>query len=110
MIKAKGRRPIKKKIIPLAIILNVKPDKIASNRWPATMLAANLRPNDTARDKYEINSIKTNNGNKPNGQPDGTKSEKNSNLCFLNPRIVAPSTILKLKEKAKIKCEVEAKL
>lgn len=35
MIKAKGRRPIKKKIIPLAIILNVKPDKIASNRWPA---------------------------------------------------------------------------
>jgi hypothetical protein len=92
------------------MMLYVKPLKIARSRCPEMIFAANLRPNDTARDKYEINSIKTNNGNKPNGQPDGTKSEKNSNLCFLNPRIVAPSTILKLKEKAKIKCEVEAKL
>jgi len=94
----------------VAIILNVKELKIASSKCPAVMFAARRKPNDTARDKYETNSIKTNNGNKPKGQPAGTKSEKNSNLCFLNPRIVAPSTILKLKEKAKIKCEVEAKL
>jgi len=57
-----------------------------------------------------MNSIKTNRGNKPKGHPPGTNKEKNSNPCFLNPRIVAPSTTLKLKEKAKIKCEVEAKL
>ena len=57
-----------------------------------------------------MNSIKTNRGNNPRGQPPGTNNEKNSNPCFLNPRIVAPSTTLKLKEKAKIKCEVEAKL
>lgn len=44
------------------------------------------------------------------GVPAGTNNEKNSNPCLLNPRIVAPSTILKLKEKVKRKCEVEAKL
>ena len=54
--------------------------------------------------------MKTSNGNNPKGQPDGTKSEKNLAPKFLNPRIVAPRTILKLKEKAKIKWEVEAKL
>jgi hypothetical protein len=74
------------------------------------MLAANLRPNETARAKYEINSIKTRRGSKPSGHPAGTNREKNLVPCFLNPRIVAPRTILKLKEKAKIKCEVEAKL
>ena len=74
------------------------------------MFAASLKPKDTALAKYEMNSIKTNKGSKPRGQPPGTNNEKNSNPCFLNPRIVAPSTTLKLKEKAKIKCEVEAKL
>jgi hypothetical protein len=74
------------------------------------MLAASLNPKDTARAKYDMNSIKTNNGSNPRGHPPGTNNEKNSNPCFWNPRIVAPSTILKLKEKAKIKCEVEAKL
>jgi hypothetical protein len=110
MIKAKGSNPITKANKPLAIILNVKLDKIANNRWPETIFAASLRPKDTALDKYEINSIKTRRGSKPNGHPAGTKSEKNSNPCLLNPRIVAPRTILKLKEKVKIKCEVEAKL
>lgn len=57
-----------------------------------------------------MNSIKTSRGSKPKGQPAGTNNEKNSNPCLLNPRIVAPRTILKLKEKVKIKCEVEAKL
>lgn len=74
------------------------------------MLAASLRPNDTALDRYDINSIKTRRGSKARGQPAGTKSEKNSIPWVLNPRIVAPITILKLKEKVKIKCEVEAKL
>jgi hypothetical protein len=54
--------------------------------------------------------MQTSKGNKPRGQPAGTNNEKNSSPCFLNPRIVAPSTILKLKEKVKRKCEVEAKL
>jgi len=78
--------------------------------WPERMLAASLKPKDTARAKYDINSIKTNNGSSPKGQPAGTNNEKNSNPCLWNPRIVAPSTILKLKEKVKRKCEVEAKL
>jgi hypothetical protein len=57
-----------------------------------------------------MNSIKTNRGNKPNGQPAGTKSEKNLNPCLLSPNIVAPSTTVKLNEKVKIKWLVEAKL
>jgi hypothetical protein len=57
-----------------------------------------------------MNSIKTNKGSSPKGHPAGTNREKNSNPCLWKPRIVAPNTILKLKEKVKIKCEVEAKL
>ncbi|GBF60277.1 hypothetical protein TMEN_2695 [Trichophyton mentagrophytes] len=41
--------------------------------------ALKRKPNDTLRAKYDINSIKTNKGNKPNGQPDGTNNEKNFN-------------------------------
>ena len=44
-----------------------------------------------------MNSIKTNKGNKANGQPAGTKREKNTKPCFRNPKIVAPKTIVKLK-------------
>lgn len=88
----------------------MKPLKIASKRCPETIFAASLRPNDTALDKYEINSIKTRRGSKARGVPAGTKREKNSTPCFWKPRIVAPRTILKLKEKARIKCEVDAKL
>lgn len=44
------------------------------------MLAANLNPNDTFLAKYEMNSIKTNKANKPNGQPEGTNKEKNFKL------------------------------
>jgi hypothetical protein len=42
------------------------------------MLAANLRPKDIRREQYDTNSISTNTGTKPNGVPDGTKREKNS--------------------------------
>jgi hypothetical protein len=57
-----------------------------------------------------MNSIKTNKGNKPNGQPEGTNNEKNFKACIWNPNIVAPITTVKLIENVTIKCEVGAKL
>ena len=57
-----------------------------------------------------MNSINTNKGNKPNGQPAGTKREKNFNPCLLKPKKVAPNTTVKLIENANTKCDVEAKL
>ena len=60
--------------------------------------------------KYDINSIITNKGNKAIGQPDGTNKEKNSKPCLLNPKIVAPRTIVKLNENVNAKWLVEAKL
>lgn len=50
--------------------------------WPAKIFAANLRPSETFLDKYEINSINTNKGNKPNGHPEGTNKEKNFKSCI----------------------------
>jgi hypothetical protein len=82
IINDKGRRPTRKKIRPLVIILYVKPLRIANRRCPDTIFAASLKPKETALDKYEMNSIKTNNGSKPKGQPAGTNNEKNSNPCF----------------------------
>ena len=67
------------------------------------MLAASLNPKEILRAKYEINSIRTNKGNNANGQPAGTNKEKNSNPCFWNPKIVAPKTIVKLREKVNTK-------
>ena len=81
-----------------------------NNICPLKMLAPNLSPKETFLDKYEINSIKTNKGNKAKGQPAGTNNEKNSKPCFWNPNIVAPNTTVKLKEKVNIKWLVEAKL
>lgn len=57
-----------------------------------------------------MNSIRTSNGNNGKGQPAGTNREKNSSPCFWNPNIVAPKTIVKLREKVNTKCEVVAKL
>jgi hypothetical protein len=74
------------------------------------MLAANLNPNETFLDKYEMNSIKTNKGNKAKGQPEGTNNEKNFNPCLWKPNIVAPNTTVKLIENVNIKCDVDAKL
>ena len=78
--------------------------------WPLKILAPSLRPKETFLDKYDMNSIKTNKGNNPNGQPEGTNKEKNLNAWIWNPNIVAPITIVKLIEKVKIKCDVGAKL
>ena len=103
MIKAKGIKPKKKKIKPLVIMLYVKPAKMFNNICPLNILAPSLRPRLTFLDKYEINSIKTNKGNKAKGQPAGTNKEKNSNRCFWNPNIVAPNTTVKLSANVKIK-------
>ena len=67
------------------------------------MLAANLKPKEMFLAKYEMSSIKTSKGNKAKGHPAGTNREKNSSPCLENPRIVAPSTIVKLSEKVKTK-------
>ena len=77
---------------------------------PLNMLAANLSPSDTFLAKYDMNSIITSKGSNPKGHPDGTKREKNFKACVWKPNIVAPITIVKLMEKAKIKCDVGAKL
>lgn len=74
------------------------------------MLAANLKPNEIFLAKYEMNSIKTSKGNNGKGQPAGTNREKNSNPCFWKPKIVAPKTIVKLREKVNTKWLVDAKL
>lgn len=102
-MNANGNKPKKKNKIPDVIMLYVNPLRIFSNMCPDKIFAANLNPNDTFLAKYEINSIKTNNGNNPNGQPDGTNKEKNSKPCFWNPNIVAPNTTVKLSANVKIK-------
>jgi hypothetical protein len=84
-------------------MLYVKPLSILSNICPESTLAANLNPRDTFRAKYEMNSIITNKGNNPKGQPAGTNKEKNFNPCSLNPKTVAPNTTVKLSENVKIK-------
>lgn len=109
-INNNGTKPKKKYIIPFFIILYVNPANMLRSIWPLNILAPSLRPSDTGLDKYDINSINTNNGNKPNGQPDGTNNEKNFNECIWKPSIVAPNTIVKLIEKVNIKWDVVAKL
>ena len=60
---------------------------------PEVMQLPVLEPNHTQRERYDINSIPTNKGNKAKGQPDGTKCEKNFNTYNLNPNIVEPKTL-----------------
>lgn len=110
IIKPRGINPIKKKIRPEVIILYVNPAKIFNSMCPLIKLAAKRNPKLIFLAKYEINSIKTNKGNKPKGQPAGTNKEKNFNPCLLNPNIVAPNTTVKLIENVNIKWLVEAKL
>ena len=57
-----------------------------------------------------MNSIVTNKGKRPKGQPAGTNKEKNFKPCLLNPKIVAPNTIVKLRANVKAKWPVDAKL
>jgi hypothetical protein len=102
-MKDNGNKPNIKNKIPELIILNVNPLNILSNICPDNTLAANLNPKDTFLAKYEINSIKTKTGTKAKGQPAGTNNEKKTNLCFCNPKIVAPNTTVKLIENVKTK-------
>ena len=69
-------------------------ERILSRVWPATMLANNRTPSETARAMYEISSISTNNGTSARGVPDGIKYEKKCNPCFCSPRIVTPRKIV----------------
>ena len=109
-MKAKGIKLKKKKMKPEVIILYVKPAKMFNNICPLKILAANLSPKEMFLAKYEINSINTNKGNNPKGQPAGTNKEKNSKPCFWKPNIVAPNTIVKLRANVKTKWLVDAKL
>ena len=102
-MKTKGIRPKKKKINPEVIMLYVKPASIFNNICPDNILAANLNPKEIFLAKYDMNSIKTNKGNNPKGQPAGTNKEKNSKPCLWKPKIVAPKTTVKLIAKVKIK-------
>ena len=45
-MKDKGINPKKKNIIPLVIMLYVKPAKMFNNMCPDKMFAANLKPKD----------------------------------------------------------------
>ena len=110
IINVSGNNPSIKKINPEFIMLYVNPLSIFNNIWPDKILAANLSPKDTFLAKYDMNSIKTNRGNKPKGQPAGTNKEKNFNPCSLNPKTVAPNTMVKLSENVNIKWDVDAKL
>ena len=66
-----------KRITPPVKKLKVNPLKIERSICPEMIFAARRRPNETALERYDINSIKTNNGSKPRGQPAGTNNEKN---------------------------------
>ena len=57
------------------------------------MIAPNLTPKLIALATYEIVSITTNKGTRPNGVPVGTNILKNPNLCWLIPIIVTPINI-----------------
>jgi len=110
IIKDKGSKPKIKNRIPEFIILKVNPLNIFNNIWPDNILAANLNPKDTFLAKYERNSTNTKAGTKAKGDPAGTNNAKKTNLCFCNPKIVAPITILKLIENVKTKWLVVEKL
>ena len=84
-------------------------DKIFNRVWPATMLANNRTPNETALAKYDTTSIKTNNGTNAKGVPAGTKKEKNLIPCIDKANIVTPIKIVKLKPKDTTPLAVTAK-
>ena len=81
---------------PAVIIFQVNPDKIANNKCPAVIFAANRTPSDIALAPCEINSIITRNGANHNGAPAGINIAKKSSLYVLNPIIVHAINILKL--------------
>ena len=56
---------------PAVIIVYANPDKIANNKCPAVIFAANRTPNDTPFANCDINSITTKNGASTSGLPPG---------------------------------------
>ena len=73
-------------------------------------MVANLRHNETFLAKSEMNSINTSNGNRARGQPADTNKEKIFKPCLINPKMVTPSTTVKLIKNVTLKWEVDAKL
>jgi len=84
------------------------PERILSRVCPATTLENNRTPRLNARAKYEISSIKANNGTSANGVPAGTKKLKKWIPCRINPRIVTPKKIITLRPIATIALDVKA--
>ena len=84
---------------PAVIMFQVNPDKIANNKCPAVIFAANRTPKDIALAPWEINSIITKKGANQRGAPAGINIAKKYNLYVWKPIIVQPKNILKLKPK-----------
>ena len=57
----------------------------------------------TTKDKYEINHITINKGNKPKGSLRIHREKKNLKTLYYKPKYVAPCTIAKLIEKVRIR-------
>jgi len=68
-MNANGNNPAKKNIIPDVIIEYVNPLNIINSKCPAIIFAPSLNPNDMFLAKYDTNSINTNKGTNPKGQP-----------------------------------------
>ena len=66
-----GNNPATATIPPAHNICQMKLVKIANNRWPAVIFAANRKPKDTGFAKYEINSTATKKGAIPGWTPGG---------------------------------------
>lgn len=73
--------------------------KIANNKCPAVILAANRTPKENALAVYDINSTITKNGAKYIGLPLGKKVEKNNDLYLTSDINKHPKNIDTLKPK-----------
>lgn len=91
---ANGIRVNAATIIPDVNSLNKNVERIFSSVWPATMLANNRTPNETARAMYEISSISTNIGTNTRGVPDGMKYAKKCTPWIFSPNVVTPMKII----------------
>ena len=80
---------------PLIHIFIPKLDIMASNKWPAVILAARRTPKDTILAKKLTVSIKTSAGDRAKGAPSGVKMAKNSPLKFIMEYRKVPITIVK---------------
>ena len=66
------------------------------------MFAASLTDKLTGLERYDINSIGTNNGAKKIGIPGGQNNLRNFTPCFINPNKVTPKKIKPAKQNVTI--------